>query len=54
LVEEAFHRARKAPRNRDIDSDALLSAILAAARDGTRDMHGLVEAAARAKRSVRA
>jgi hypothetical protein len=45
LLAEAFRRAREAAANSAIDSDALLSAIFAAARAGTRDMYGLVKAA---------
>ena len=48
LLEEAFNRARKAPLNTSIDSNALLSAIFAEARRGTRDMYGLVAAASAA------
>lgn len=46
LLEEAFHRARRAAANQSIDSASLLSAIIAEARLGTRHMHGLVSAAA--------
>jgi hypothetical protein len=45
LLEEAFRRARSASLNDQLDSNALLSAILAEARRGTRDMYGLVRAA---------
>ncbi len=48
LLEEAFRRARVAPLNEGLDSNTLLSAILAEARRGTRDMFGLVSAAAKA------
>ena len=48
LLEEAFNRARTAPLNTSIDSNALLSAIFAEARRGTRDMYGLVAAASAA------
>ena len=51
LLEEAFKRARQVPLNKDIDSDSLLSAIFAEARRGTRDMHGLCGAAAKAPRA---
>ena len=51
LLHEAFRRARETSANAEIDSDALLSAIIAAARKGTRDMYGLVNAA-RGARSV--
>jgi hypothetical protein len=45
LLEEAFRRARTTPVNGHVDSNALLSAIIAEARRGTRDMFGLVSAA---------
>ena len=45
LLSEAFRRAREIAENSALDTDALLSAIFAAARRGTRDMHGLVRAA---------
>jgi hypothetical protein len=45
LLEEALRRARKIPLNERLDSDALLSAIIAEAQRGTRDMYGLVAAA---------
>ena len=48
LLEEAFRRARLAPLNERLDSNTLLSAIIAEARRGTRDMYGLVSAAAKA------
>jgi hypothetical protein len=51
LLEEAFRRARKAPLNDRLDSNALLAAILAEARRGTRDMYGLVSAASKATSS---
>jgi hypothetical protein len=45
LLTEAFRRARENGANSDIDSDALLSAIIAEARKGVRDLYGLVKAA---------
>jgi len=48
MLEEAFRRARKIRLNDSLDSNALLSAIIAEARRGTRDMYGLVSAAAKA------
>ena len=45
LLTEAFRRARENAANSDIDSDALLSAIIAEARKGVRDLYGLVKAA---------
>jgi hypothetical protein len=48
MLEEAFRRARQNPFNAHLDSDTLLSAIIAEARRGTRDMYGLVSAAAKA------
>jgi hypothetical protein len=53
LLEEAFHRARRAELNKTIDSATLLSAIIAEARRGTRHMHGLVSAAAHAASAAR-
>ena len=47
LLEAAFNRARNAPLNSDRDSNAILSAIFAEARRGTRDIHTLVSAASR-------
>ena len=47
LLSEAFRRARERTANALIDSDSLLSAILAEARRGTRDLYGLVKAAER-------
>ncbi|MDE3177463.1 MAG: hypothetical protein KGM15_15285 [Pseudomonadota bacterium] len=49
LLSEAFRRARQQAAVAEIDSDSLLSAILAEARRGTRDMYGLVKAAATAR-----
>jgi hypothetical protein len=49
LLEEAFRRACNARLNAGSDPQAMLAAILAEARRGTRHMHGLVGAAARAK-----
>jgi hypothetical protein len=45
MLSEAFRRAREKAAVTDIDSDSLLSAIIAEARRGTRDMYGLVKAA---------
>jgi hypothetical protein len=45
LVSEAFRRARETATNSALASDQILSAILAEARKGTRDMFGLVRAA---------
>ena len=45
LLSEAFRRARERAINADVDSDSLLSAILAEARRGTRDLYGLCKAA---------
>jgi hypothetical protein len=44
LVSEAFRRARETTANAAIASDQILSAILAEARRGTRDIFGLVRA----------
>ena len=48
LLEEAFRRARAAPLNKNSDPHSMLAAILDEARRGTKHMHGLVGAAARA------
>lgn len=45
LLTEAFRRARERRANAGIDADSLLSAILAEARRGTRDLYGLTRAA---------
>ena len=45
LLTEAFRRARRRPANAAIDADSLLSAIIAEARRGTRDLFGLSRAA---------
>jgi len=45
LISEAFRRARATAANTAIASEQILSAILAEARRGTRDMFGLVRAA---------
>jgi len=45
LISEAFRRARATAANATLASDQILSAILAEARRGTRDMFGLVRAA---------
>jgi hypothetical protein len=45
LISEAFRRARATAANAAMASDQILSAILAEARKGTRDMFGLVSAA---------
>ena len=50
LLSEAFRRAREKAAVTEMDSDSLLSAILAEARRGTRDMFGLVKAAQSAPR----
>ena len=47
VLEAAFKRARELPLNRHLDSNAILSAIFAEARRGTRDMHGLTAAVAK-------
>ncbi len=49
LLSEAFRRARANAADAELDSDSLLSAILAEARRGTRDMYGLVKAAQTAR-----
>src|SRR5436305_1724828 len=45
LLSEAFRRARAQATVEEKDSDSLLSAIIAEARKGTRDLYGLVKAA---------
>ena len=45
LLTEAFRRAREKQTNAAIDADGLLSAIIAEARRGTRDLYGLIRAA---------
>jgi len=45
LLTEAFRRARERTENAELDADALLSAILNAARAGSRDLYSLVKAA---------
>ena len=45
LLTEAFRRARARQTNTGIDADSLLSAIIAEARRGTRDLYGLTRAA---------
>jgi hypothetical protein len=45
LLTEAFRRARENKANSGVDSDTLLSAIIAEARKGVRDLYGLVKAA---------
>ena len=54
LLTEAFRRARAREINIGLDPDALLSAIIAEARRGTRDLYGLTRAAeaAAANRAV--
>ena len=53
MLSEAFRRARERQSTAQVDSDALLSAIIAEARRGTRDLYGLVRAAeTRAVRGV--
>jgi hypothetical protein len=48
LISEAFRRARERRSSIEIDSDALLSAIIAEAKRGARDLYSLVKAAERA------
>jgi hypothetical protein len=48
LLEEAFRRACQSPLNQRLDRSAMLAQIFAEARRGTRHMHGLVSAAAKA------
>ncbi len=43
LLTEAFRRARERTANTALDSDSLLSAIIAEAKRGTRDLYGLVK-----------
>lgn len=52
LITEAFRRARENRTNAALDADSMLSAIIAEARRGTRDLYGLTRAAeaARAER----
>ncbi len=45
LLTEAFRRARDKHSHVAIDADGLLSAIIAEARRGTRDLYGLTRAA---------
>lgn len=45
LLTEAFRRARERQVNAAMDADSLLSAIIAEARRGTRDLYGLIRAA---------
>jgi hypothetical protein len=45
LLTEAFRRARARQANAATDADCLLSAIIAEARRGTRDLYGLTRAA---------
>ena len=47
LLEEAFRRAMRSPSSSDVDPAAVLAAIFAEARAGTRHMYGLVAAGAR-------
>jgi hypothetical protein len=49
LMTEAFRRVRERRECDEIDSDALLSAIFAAARRGARDLYSLVKAAEAAR-----
>jgi hypothetical protein len=44
LLTEAFRRARERQANAAMDADSLLSAIIAEARRGTRDLYGLTRA----------
>jgi hypothetical protein len=50
LLTEAFRRARARRSNEALDADSLLSAIIAEAKRGTRDLFGLVRAAETAAR----
>jgi hypothetical protein len=45
LMIEAFRRVREKRSRDEIDSDALLSAIVAEAKRGVRDLYSLVKAA---------
>ena len=45
LMSEAFRRARERRTAAEIDSDTLLSAIIAEAKRGARDLYSLVKAA---------
>ena len=49
LLTEAFRRAREQGDAADVDSDSLLSAIIAEARRGARDLYSLVKAADKAR-----
>jgi hypothetical protein len=49
LLTEAFRRAREHDDAAEIDSDSLLSAIIAEARRGARDLYSLVKAAEKAR-----
>jgi hypothetical protein len=49
LMSEAFRRARERRSRDEIDSDTLLSAIIAEARRGARDLYSLVRAAEMAR-----
>ena len=51
LLEEALRRAMRTPSNGDVDPQAVLAAIVAEARAGTRHMFGLVAAGARKRAS---
>ena len=54
MFSEAFRRARETAAKIAIDSDPLLSAIIAEARRGTRDLYGLVRAREIAERCLSA
>ena len=49
LLTEAFRRAREQGSAAEVDSDSLLSAIIAEARRGARDLYSLVKAADNAR-----
>jgi hypothetical protein len=49
LLSEAFRRARERRSSDGVDSDSLLSAIIAEARRGARDLYTLVKAAQNAR-----
>jgi hypothetical protein len=49
LLTEAFRRAREHSGAAEIESDSLLSAIIAEARRGARDLYSLVKAAEKAR-----
>ncbi len=47
LLSEAFRRARERRSRAEVDSDSLLSAIIAEAKRGARDLYSLAAAADR-------